>query len=103
MNKPILAIVPKNGAAAKIIERTHTGIIVSIKDDGAVYSVLNEYYENWITKRKVPFIPNLDEIQKYDAKSLTKCLSEVFKGLLGGRPVTKRNCANDLYFPDETG
>ncbi len=78
VDRPILAIVPEDGAAAQVINETNTGVVVDPEDIGGVSVALERYYENWI-EGKLSHKPNWDKIQKYSRESQAERLSEIFK------------------------
>jgi hypothetical protein len=45
--KPILALVPQNGAAANLIARTHSGLVVSPDDSAGIRKSLLDLFQQW--------------------------------------------------------
>lgn len=84
MGKPIFAIIPESGAAARIIRGTNTGKIVSPKNNEGIFKKLLEYYEMWTEKKALQIFPDAEEIKKYDGKILTKNLARVFNSVSEG-------------------
>jgi glycosyltransferase involved in cell wall biosynthesis len=78
MEKPIFAISPESGAAARIIRETNTGKIVSPKNNEGILKTLVEYYEMWSAEGKLEIFPNWEEIKKYEGRILTENLAKVF-------------------------
>ncbi len=78
MQKPVLAIIPETGAAANIIQGTHTGKVVSPSNGAGILEALVEYYEIWRRKGTLEVLPNAEEVRKYDGRILTSKLATVF-------------------------
>ena len=78
MGKPIFAISPESGAAARIIRGTNTGKVVSPRNGEGILNTLVEYYDMWVAKGLLKIFPNENEIKKYDGRILTENLSKVF-------------------------
>ena len=97
MGKPIFAISPENGAAARIIRETNTGKIVSPKNDEGILKTLVEYYEMWSAKGTLEIFPNWEEIKKYDGRILTENLSKVFDSVL---PVSVQGVLTAATMPE---
>lgn len=79
VNRPILAIVPPKGAAAQVIEQTHTGSVVGTEDIEGIKSSLIQYYKAW-KNGGIQHEPLWDEIQTFSRKKQTEQLSRIFKG-----------------------
>lgn len=80
VTKPILAIVPPNGAAARVIRETNSGFIAdhsSIKD---IKKTIEFLYHQW-KRKKLTIQQNTKAVMKYSAESLTKKLVNVFNGV----------------------
>lgn len=81
MNRKILAVVPTEGEAAKIIRETNSGVIsdcsnlMEIKDK--ILQLYNEFFEGDI----YPSV-NEKEVAKYHRRVQTKALSEVFNSVI---------------------
>ncbi len=78
MQKPVFAISPETGAAARIIRGTNTGKVVSPSDAEGILQALVQYYEIWSGKGKLEVLSNAEEVRKYDGKILTRKLATVF-------------------------
>ncbi|WP_339792511.1 glycosyltransferase [Tissierella sp.] len=78
VDRPILSIVPEDGAAAQVINETNTGTVVDPEDIDGISVVLERYYKSWI-EGKLVHEPNWDKIQVYSRESQAKRLSEIFK------------------------
>ncbi len=84
--KPILALVPPKGAAADLIRKTNTGIVVASEDIAAIRDVVLDLYLRW-KEGRLQIHPNWEEICQYEAKNLSKSLSEVLDRVLAsGHP-----------------
>ncbi|WP_353093397.1 glycosyltransferase [Tissierella praeacuta] len=79
VNRPILAIVPEDGAAAQVINETNTGTVVDPEDINGVSIALEKYYRNWM-EGKLDHKPKWDKIQIYSREAQAKRLSEILKG-----------------------
>ncbi len=76
--RPILAIGPKDGDLAKIINNTKSGEIVGFEDRDDLKSLILDYYNSYKTG---DLNINSDNIEQYHRKNLTKQLSQVIKNL----------------------
>lgn len=74
-NSPILAIGPVDGDLAKIIAETQSGLISDFDDEITLEKNIMAYF-NGQTQN-----PNLEAINKYSRRELTKKLSEILAGL----------------------
>jgi len=78
VKKPILALVPRNGEAARLIHETKSGIVVSPDDKEKISESILEMYSKFkynslgINKESLA-------LDIYDRKYLTGCLSNVFQ------------------------
>ncbi|MGR3173257.1 MAG: glycosyltransferase [Candidatus Scalindua sp.] len=82
--KPILALVPPNGSAAKIIKEANAGEIVEPTDLKSIENKLFEMYQtskNSLKKYRL----NTDYIKQFDRRIQTERLATVFDCLLSGR------------------
>ncbi|NSW89403.1 MAG: glycosyltransferase family 4 protein [Firmicutes bacterium] len=75
--RPILAIIPENGAAAQLIRETSTGLISDCSDLEAAKRNIEKLYTAWLKGINVYF-PNKGEIKKYERNTLTMELAKVF-------------------------
>jgi glycosyltransferase involved in cell wall biosynthesis len=69
--KPILAVVPKEGEIARIIQKTETGLVVDFKDTEGIKRAYLKLYQQWEDK-KLHKKANKEELSKYNQKFLTK-------------------------------
>ena len=74
VGKPILAIVPPNGVAAKVIEETRSGFIANHSDTKDIKRTIEFLYQEW-KKGRLTVRQNKKEILKYSAENLTKKLA----------------------------
>ena len=74
--KPVLAVVPKDGAAAQIIKSTKTGIIADSDNIQEIKEAIYSYYKQW-KHGGIIYEPDQDQLRKYDMNELTKKLAEV--------------------------
>ncbi len=86
LNRPILGILPKDGAAARLIEATGTGRVISSPDNDRITNIFDELYTAR-EKQTFPmwFSPNACEIKKYDAQAITRRLSDVLNAAITRR------------------
>ena len=75
--RPVLAILPENGAAADLVRKTGIGTVAHTDNVNAIKSAILNYYKNWCDG-KLEFTPDRNEIEKYERKELTKELASVF-------------------------
>lgn len=73
----VLAIIPKNGAAAGLVEATNIGKVADFDNIDEIKSLFMLYYTMW-QKGENSYAPNYEEIAKYERKELTKKLSQIF-------------------------
>ena len=74
--RPILCIGPRDGAAARIINETNTGI--TCDNDACLMNVLRNYYFNYIENGYVKLIPDISKIQKYDFSEMAGRFCSIF-------------------------
>lgn len=75
--RPVLAILPENGAAAGLVRKTKIGIVAHTDNVEKIKSAVLKYYNDW-QQGTLVFSPNREEIEKYERKALTKQLAEIF-------------------------
>lgn len=78
VDRPILAIVPEDGAASQVINETNTGVVVDPENIAGISEALEIYYKNWV-EGKLNHQPNWDKIKIYSRESQAKKLSEILK------------------------
>ena len=79
--RPVLAILPENGAAADLVRESGIGIVSHTENVEAIKNNIEEYYKKWC-EGKLDFEPNRNVIEKFERKALTKELAEVFDKLI---------------------
>ncbi len=75
--RPVLAVLPENGAAADLVRKTKIGKVAHTDDVSAIKKVIAQYYNDW-TNGSLDFEADRNEIEKYERKELTKQLASVF-------------------------
>ena len=76
-DRPVLAILPENGAAADLVRKTGIGVVAHTDNVSAIKDVIYDYYGKWRDNNLV-FAPDRTEIEKYERYELTKKLASVF-------------------------
>lgn len=76
-SNPILAVIPEKGAAAMLINETRTGIVCDWSDVEAIEKGMYDIYESWKNDECI-INPNHEEIARYDRKTLTGSLAQLF-------------------------
>jgi len=76
-DRPVLAILPENGAAAELVKKTNIGTVAHTDNVFSIKNVISDYYNKWCNNELV-FAPNRTEIEKYERYELTKKLASVF-------------------------
>ncbi|MEM2046236.1 MAG: glycosyltransferase [Candidatus Bathyarchaeia archaeon] len=74
--KPILAIVPLDGVAAKLVRQTNSGIVVAPEDIQAIKQAILHFYELWQKKSLQPAV-NQAIVQQFEINLLTQRLAKV--------------------------
>lgn len=80
--KPILAIIPEKGEAARLIRETSTGLISDCSDPESAGRNIEKLYIAWLKGINI-YRPNNEEIKKYERNTLTGELAKVFDIALG--------------------
>ena len=79
--KPILALVPRDGAAAELLRRTKTkAVIVEPEDTSAIEGALLDLYVQW-EKGKLKTKMDWDKIRMYEGRELTRKLCGILNRL----------------------
>ena len=78
--KPILAFGPVEGQASKILQETASGKMFDYSDANSAFEFIKTHFTSW-QKNKIDFHPDLDKIEKYDRKNLSKQLANILEGL----------------------
>lgn len=76
--KPIIAIVPHDGLASKLIQKVQAGVIIPPRNVKLVKKAVIQYYFLWLNKKQLK-IDNNTELKKYDRSFLTQKLSRIFE------------------------
>jgi len=80
LGKPILALVPEDGDAAKIIKETNTGFVLSYdrqKRKGQLENILKSWKEG-----RLKYEPNWENITKYEVQNLTQEIVYTFNEII---------------------
>jgi glycosyltransferase involved in cell wall biosynthesis len=85
-NRPIIAVIPKNGAAAGLIRETKTGTVSDCTDVLGIMENIKEFYTAW-SKKEIIYVPDKNEIAKYERKALTSKLADIFLFALRGKNI----------------
>ncbi|MFH1597609.1 MAG: glycosyltransferase [Patescibacteria group bacterium] len=78
--QPILAIVPLDGLAAKLIQKTKTGLVADPDHVDQIKNQLLKLYQAWLNDETL-FSPDQTLIKYYDRRQLTKRLADVFQSI----------------------
>jgi len=81
IGRPILAVIPKNGAAASLIRETSTGYVCDFDDIDEIAKCIQIIYNEW-KNGYISYNPDSDEIAKYERKNLCEKLAGVFEKAL---------------------
>ena len=77
--KPIIAIAPENGRAAKIIKSVNAGTVISQKNVQRIKEAIVDYYKQWTEGESSTTTYNTGDITVYDRKILTRRLAKIFE------------------------
>lgn len=91
--RPILAAIPRNGAAAQLIADTNTGLISDYNDINGTAKNLIFLYNCWAHKLQ-PLEPDNSKVEKYERKELTKLLVKVLNDSINKSGMESTNEAN---------
>lgn len=75
--RPVLAILPENGAAADLVRESKIGIVSHTDNVEKIKENILDYYTKWCDG-KLDFEPDRSVIDKFERKALAKSLAEVF-------------------------
>lgn len=81
LKKPILAIVPPNGSAAKVIKETNSGIVVPSDNINSITEALLALHKKW-SEGNLGFEMNNDALRKYQSDMVTEKLCHIFDTLI---------------------
>lgn len=90
--KPILACVPSDGAAARVVRDLGNATVVPPQDVQAIKEALRAYYHRFATSG-LPPPTDARKVRRYDRKTLTGQLAEVFDAVLAPRGGTPSSAA----------
>jgi len=82
--RPILAVVPKEGAAADIIRETAAGVICETSSIESIEQGIDYFFNEWKAKDLIKE-PNWEAIKQYHRQELTRRLAEVFDGAIADK------------------
>lgn len=74
--KPILAVVPEDGIAAKLIKNTKTGIVADSGNIKAITNAISHYFKLW-KSGSIYYERDESELEKYNMRNITKRLAEL--------------------------
>lgn len=75
--RPIIALIPQNGVAAKAILETETGLVADYDDIEKIKCMILDLYNKW-SKGIEDLTPRWEKISRFERKALTEDLAEVF-------------------------
>jgi len=81
--KPILALVPPDGAVADLIRYTQTGVVVDPDNVEGIKGSILSLYEKW-KKGELRINPRRERIMKYESKEIGKKLAETLENVSFG-------------------
>lgn len=76
--KPIIALAPENGLAAKLIKSINAGTVISPLEVQRVKRVIASYYDLWVERKLHATIDVTSDINPYNRKVLTGKLAQIF-------------------------
>ena len=79
--KPIIAIVPEDGLASKLIQSLNIGVIIPPRNSDLIKSSILHFYQKSKTKELFESNINSNKLLKYDSKFLTQRLVNIFKNI----------------------
>jgi hypothetical protein len=78
--RPVLAVLPENGAAADLVRQSKIGVVSHTDDVEKIKNSIKDYYDKWC-EGKLDFEPDRTVIDGFERKALTEKLAEVFDGV----------------------
>ncbi len=81
LKKPVLAVVPPDGAVADIIRDTGIGVVADFENIDAIINAFLEMYQNW-EKDILTLTPNPDKIEQYNYLNLTGRFASAFNKIV---------------------
>lgn len=82
VGKPILALVPEDGDAARIIREAKAGYVLS-HEPGQMKEQLRDIFEQWRQGKFKDFHPDWEYVAQFERRKLTEKLANVFNGVAG--------------------
>ncbi|MFN8490929.1 MAG: glycosyltransferase [Caldilineaceae bacterium] len=80
--RPILALAPLDGPAAKLIQETATGEILDSEDVDGICRTVDQLYQAWVAG-KLCYQPNQALLDQFSRPALTAQLAQLFDQLTG--------------------
>lgn len=77
---PILALIPRDGLAAKLINKTNTGYVIDSEQSEETKKMIIKLYQQW-EDGKLKSAPNYDIIKQYSRIVLAEKLATIFNEL----------------------
>lgn len=77
--KPILALVPENDVAARLIREANAGYIAAYDNPQKIREKILEAYKDWRDNK--PFEPDINTVRKHHRKEQVKRLESLIEGL----------------------
>lgn len=81
IGKPILALVPKEGDAARIVEEARAGFVLSYEQE-EMKNQLKTVFDQWRQGKFKDFQANLEYVSQFERRNLTKKLVDIFNGIV---------------------
>ena len=83
--RPILALIPPEGAVAEIIERTKTGTVVDFDDFAGIKRTFLNLYQHWKTA-SLTGKPDWSELNQFDQTRLFREIADILDKITGTGP-----------------
>lgn len=80
---PIIATVPTEGASAKLIKDSGTGVVVDTEDVDSIKEAVLQHYRSW-KAHSLTINTDWSIVNSYDRKKQTKQLADIFNELAEG-------------------
>jgi glycosyltransferase involved in cell wall biosynthesis len=84
--KPIIALAPVQGVAARLVKQTQTGIVVEPQNVSAIAETVLQLYQDWQMKKET-ISPNWEMISQFNRRMITGKLAGIFSDLVGASQV----------------
>jgi len=79
--RPILALVPPDGAAADVVRRSNTGRIIHPNNTEEIAHALEQYYQEWKRLGRVDTYPNRSYIEQFERKRIAERFAKILDSL----------------------